>query len=193
MPAAPKHRQSIVDAAVALFRRQGYAATGLAQILQVSGAPKGSLYHYFPDGKAQIGAEAVATAGRTVATTLRELAEETDGPAALVAAYLDLVDSWMRESDFHDGSPITTTLLEMAPSDEPIRAAGEEAHASWIDVIATAGVGAGLDSDRATAFAQFALAAVDGALVQCRVSGDGAPLDNAARQLERLAEAFDAA
>ncbi len=193
MPAAPKHRQSIVDAAVTLFRRQGYAATGLAQILQVSGAPKGSLYHYFPDGKAQIGAEAVATAGRTVATTLRELAEETDGPAALVAAYLGLVDSWMRESDFHDGSPITTTLLEMAPGDEPIRAAGEEAHASWIDVIATAGVDAGLDSDRATAFAQFALAAVDGALVQCRVSGDGAPLDNAARQLERLAEAFDAA
>ncbi len=193
MPAAPKHRQSIVDAAVALFRRQGYAATGLAQILQVSGAPKGSLYHYFPDGKAQIGAEAVATAGRTVAATLQQLAEETDGPAALVAAYLDLLDGWMRSSDFHDGSPITTTLLEMAPGDEPIRAAGEEAHASWLDVVATAGVDVGLDSEGATEFAQFALAAIDGALVQCRVSGDGAPLDNAARQLERLAEAFDAA
>lgn len=193
MPAAPRHRQSIVDAAVALFRRQGYAATGLAQILEVSGAPKGSLYHYFPDGKAQIGAEAVATAGRTVATTLHQLAEATDGPAALVAAYLELLDGWMRESDFRDGSPITTTLLEMAPTDEAIRAAGEAAHADWIDIIATAGVSAGLDSASATAFAQFALAAVDGALVQCRVTGDGAPLRNAARQLERLAAVVDAA
>jgi TetR/AcrR family transcriptional regulator, lmrAB and yxaGH operons repressor len=51
MPAVPKHRQPIINTAVTLFRRQGYSRTGLNEIVDVSGAPKGSLYHYFPLGK----------------------------------------------------------------------------------------------------------------------------------------------
>ena len=62
MPAVPKHRKPIVDAAVTLFRRQGYAGTGLNDIVDTSGAPKGSLYHYFPDGKASIAVAAVEEA-----------------------------------------------------------------------------------------------------------------------------------
>ena len=67
MPAVPKHREPITDAAVRLFRRKGYAATGLNEIVEVSGAPKGSLYHYFPEGKASIAVAAVEEAGRRVA------------------------------------------------------------------------------------------------------------------------------
>ncbi len=48
MPAIPKHRQPIIRAAVALFRQRGYSATGLNDIVDSSGAPKGSLYHHFP-------------------------------------------------------------------------------------------------------------------------------------------------
>jgi AcrR family transcriptional regulator len=59
LPAIPKHRQPIVNAAVTLFRRQGYSATGLNDIVDESGAPKGSLYHYFPAGKASIAVAAV--------------------------------------------------------------------------------------------------------------------------------------
>ena len=70
MPAVPKHRKPIVDAAVTLFRRQGYAGTGLNDIVDTSGAPKGSLYHYFPDGKASIAVAAVEEAGRRVAETM---------------------------------------------------------------------------------------------------------------------------
>jgi TetR/AcrR family transcriptional repressor of lmrAB and yxaGH operons len=40
VPAVPKHRKPIVDAAVTLFRRQGYAGTGLNDIVDASGAPK---------------------------------------------------------------------------------------------------------------------------------------------------------
>ena len=57
-----------------LFRRNGYAATGTNEIVAVSGAPKGSLYHYFPAGKAEIAAEAVTYAGGVVEATLKALA-----------------------------------------------------------------------------------------------------------------------
>jgi TetR/AcrR family transcriptional repressor of lmrAB and yxaGH operons len=70
MPAVPKHRGPIVDAAVRLFRRQGYAGTGLNDIVDTSGAPKGSLYHYFPDGKASIAVAAVEEAGQRVVRTI---------------------------------------------------------------------------------------------------------------------------
>ena len=46
-----------------LLEKQGYPATGLNEIVKESGAPKGSLYYYFPDGKEQIVSEAVLFAG----------------------------------------------------------------------------------------------------------------------------------
>lgn len=186
MPAPTKHRTAIVKAAVRLFRHQGYAQTGLAQILNESGAPKGSLYHYFPDGKAQIGAEAVETAGRTVTATLNELASQTAGPAELVAAYLDKVEDWMHDSDFRSGSPITTTLLEMAPDNEAIRAAGQAAFESWATIIRASGLADGISLDDADQLAWFALAAIEGALIQSRTARDAAPLRCAAQHVEIL-------
>lgn len=189
MPAAPKHRDAIVAAAVRLFRRQGYAGTGLAQILAESGAPKGSLYHYFPDGKAQIGAEAVTVAGRTVAATLEELAATTEGPGSLVAAYLERLEGWMRDSGFRDGSPITTTLLETVPGDERIRRACAAALDDWSSVIESSARRAGIGTDDAAPLARAAIAIIEGALIQCRVSGDGVPLRTAADQYQRLVQA----
>jgi hypothetical protein len=57
MANAAKHKDALVCTAMRLFRRQGYASTGLQQILSESGAPKGSLYHYFPGGKEGLACE----------------------------------------------------------------------------------------------------------------------------------------
>ncbi|QYK41870.1 MAG: TetR/AcrR family transcriptional regulator [Paracoccaceae bacterium] len=47
-------RERLTEAAALLFRRQGYHATGVAEILAVANAPKGSLYHHFPEGKSDL-------------------------------------------------------------------------------------------------------------------------------------------
>src|ERR1700723_4748930 len=114
MSAPPRHRGASVRAAAALFRRNGYAATGINEIADVSGAPKGSLYHYFPNGKDQIGEAAVRFAGRRVTRTFEQLLAKHKTTAALVKAYGRLLAGWMAASDFRDGCPITTTLLEAA-------------------------------------------------------------------------------
>lgn len=190
MPAPRKHRDAILASAVRLFRQQGYAATGLAEILSDSGAPKGSLYHYFPGGKADIGAEAVTLAGAKVAGTLDALAEEVTDPGELVARYLGLMAGWLADSGFRDGSPITTTLLETVPGNEVIRAAGMVAFSSWSETIARVARGSGITPERAATLARFAIMALEGALIQCRVAGDDGPLVEAAEELRAL---FDAA
>ncbi|WP_321489386.1 helix-turn-helix domain-containing protein [uncultured Hyphomonas sp.] len=186
MAAAAKHREALLAASVRLFRQKGYAATGLAEILAESGAPKGSLYHYFPGGKAEIGAEAVALAGNTVAHTLEELAAEADGPGELMARYLDLMAGWMAASDFRDGSPITTTLLETVPEHEAIRQAGADAFDAWAGVLTESAVAAGIPLARAESLARFAISALEGALIQCRVAGNAAPLRLVAEELGAL-------
>ena len=83
MATPPRHRGAIVRAAATLFRRNGYAATGINEIAEVSGAPKGSLYHYFPNGKDEIAEAAVRFAGAGVVATLEKLEQEHDTAAAI--------------------------------------------------------------------------------------------------------------
>ena len=137
MAQAPRHRDAIVQTAARLFRQQGFAATGLNQIVEESAAPKGSIYHYFPEGKEAIGAAAVAWAGERVVQTLAGLDSETDSPGELVRRYADLLGGWMASSDFRDGCPIATTLLETAPRSAAIRDAGAVALADWARVFGT--------------------------------------------------------
>lgn len=87
MPAPAKHREAIVEAAATLFRRRGYCGTGLNDIVALSGAPKGSLYYYFPEGKSSIGAAAIALSSSRVVKTLEQLASQHRSAAKMVRGY----------------------------------------------------------------------------------------------------------
>ncbi len=189
MPAQPKHRQAILQAAVGQFRRRGYAATGLNDIVQRSGAPKGSLYHYFPGGKAQIGEAAVRQAGETVRRTLEQMRAETPDAPGLIREYVRRLADWMAQSGWRDGCPIATTLLETAAEEPGIRDAGREAFEGWRAVIADALMGERMGFDRASRLAGFAVSALEGALVQARVERSPAPILAAGEELAALFKA----
>ena len=176
MFAQPRHRDKIVRTAAELFRRQGYAATGTNQIVSVSGAPKGSLYHYFPGGKEHIAQEAVTYAGERVRETLARLLEQESTPGVAWKAYGRLLGGWLGDSGFRDGCPITTTLLELAPASRPVTEAGRHAFDSWVGVLQDALVAAGADGSRARRLATLAVASLEGALVLARVQSSAAPV-----------------
>jgi TetR/AcrR family transcriptional repressor of lmrAB and yxaGH operons len=159
-----------------LFRRQGYASTGLQQILNESGAPKGSLYHYFPSGKLALGEAAVEMAGGMVAEMLRELAARHREPRAFLRSYCRVMAGWMEESEFHSGCPIATTLLETAPQSPTITAAGQRAIDGWIDVILEVLMRDGLGRREARSRAQLIVAAMEGALILSRIRRSTRPI-----------------
>ncbi|WP_315837247.1 TetR/AcrR family transcriptional regulator [Bradyrhizobium prioriisuperbiae] len=189
MGALPKHRSAIIEAAARLFRRQGYAATGINEIAEVAGAPKGSLYHYFPDGKDQIAEAAVRFAGARVFKTLEQLSSESPSAAALIKTYGRMLQGWMAQSKFRDGCPITTTLLETAPQSPELTAAGREAFDGWCGVIAAALMRDGFTKTEARKLAVLAISSIEGALILSRVQGNGQPIADVTEMLAKTLRA----
>src|SRR5882757_8086763 len=89
-PEAPT-RQRLVDSTVDLFRRQGYSGTGLKAILTAAHAPFGSLYHFFPGGKEELGVAALHAGG----AAYRELVE---------AVFADGIDVVTATANFFEGA-----------------------------------------------------------------------------------------
>lgn len=189
MPAVAKHRQPIINTAVTLFRRQGYSRTGLNEIVEVSGAPKGSLYHYFPLGKSSIAVAAVKEAGERVAATLTKLMEECRSTGQLLRRHAELLAGWMRASGFRDGCPVTTVLLELAPGDRDVTEAGRAAYRTRVALLSDKLVADGFPRVRADALAILCTSALQGALIQARVERSGRPLEITAAELARLLDA----
>jgi TetR/AcrR family transcriptional repressor of lmrAB and yxaGH operons len=183
MPAVGKHREPIIDAAIKHFRQRGYPGTGLNDIVQTSGAPKGSLYHYFPDGKPSIAVAAVEEAGRRMAATMRDIAAKADSPEAFIQVFARTMGGWLRKSGYRDGCPMTTVLLELAPEDRNVTKAGKAAYAERLAVITEVLESGGIPEHAAGDIACLWMSAINGALIQARVYKSVRPLMTVANTL----------
>ena len=181
MGKAARHKEKLVRTAMRLFRRQGYASTGLQQIVVESGAPKGSLYHYFPSGKEALGEAAIVLAGGLIRELLAGLAARHREPKAFLKAYCKVMAGWMQESGFRSGCPVATTLLETAPQSPTITAAGQRAIDAWIDVVAGVLAKGGIERREAHSRAQLIIAAMEGALILSRVRRSTRPILDVAK------------
>ncbi len=124
-------RQRLVTAAAELFRRQGYAATGIKSILSAADAPYGSLYHFFPGGKAELGRAVVDEGGAAylalVETYFRDDVEPVVATREFFADGVMLLES----TGFADACPIATMAGEVADTHEELRRAAAAAFRSW--------------------------------------------------------------
>ena len=189
MAGKAKHRQPIIDAAVRLFRQQGYAATGLNELVDESGSPKGSMYHYFPEGKPSIAVAAVEEAGRRVVETLETLAGKSGSTGDLLRSHAALLAGWMEKSGFRDGCPMTTVLLELAPGNFEVAEAGRCAFTARHEVLAEKLRADGMSDGDAERLAMLCTNAMQGSLVQARVERNRRPIVETADLLAELIEA----
>jgi TetR/AcrR family transcriptional regulator, lmrAB and yxaGH operons repressor len=171
-------RLRALDGAERLFRTQGYAATGLTEILKVSGAPKGSFYFHFPDGKRQLAREVLDRYGARIGSAIAALAEKHAGnPAVFVRAVCKATAREMEASDWTLGCAAQNLAIELAPGDREVADKLAQIFASWIGVITEAirpaYVSRAIAERRATAF----LAALEGAKTLARATRSAAPFD----------------
>src|SRR5580658_9717929 len=113
-----------VQAAERLFRAQGYGGTGLAQIWQESGSPKGSFYFNFPGGKHELALEALKLFGERRNQRIEEAATAAGGdPAEYVRISCAGMARDLEASGWTRSCLVQQLSSELAPGDEEITAA----------------------------------------------------------------------
>lgn len=171
----------MVATTATLLRRQGYHATGLQQVVQESGTPKGSLYHHFPGGKEELATGAIALGGRTMSNLIKDAFDEDRDLGAALDRFAELLAGDLRRSDFRDGCPVTTIALECEAG--AVQEACAEAMTAWRDRIERRLAADGHGEAQARELSTLVLATFEGALVLARALRDEEPLFVVARTL----------
>lgn len=180
-------RERMVVSAALLIRERGAHATAISDVLQHSGAPRGSAYHYFPGGRTQLLCEAVDYAGEHVAAMINE----AEGGLELLDALIDKYRQQLLSTDFRAGCPIAAVPVEAGDEQDRERMAPVIARAAAVfdrgsDLTAQRFIADGIPPDRAHELAVLATSTLEGAILLARVRRDLTPLDLVHRQLRNL-------
>jgi AcrR family transcriptional regulator len=172
-------KDRIIDSSAELFRRQGYAGTGVKQIVAAANAPFGSIYHFFPGGKEQLGAEVIRTSGQLYIQLFATIAAQAPDVVTAISEFFTGAAETLEETDYADACPIATVALEVASTNEPLREATAEVFDSWIAGATEYFAVAGIARDTARALAFTMLSLLEGAFVFCRAMRTVEPLQTA--------------
>ncbi len=176
-------REAILTATMELLRSKGYDAVGMKEIVSASGAPIGSLYHHFRDGKVQIAREALINAGAAYAQLIPSVMDaHTDLGEGIEAAFTQAAED-MRDTGFANMCPVASVAGEVADSVEPLRNACAGVFTSWFDSGTAYFTGRGVPPSVAREVTVALVGALEGAFVLARTLRDTEPLLAAGRAL----------
>jgi AcrR family transcriptional regulator len=174
MSSATKDR--ILDSTAELFRRQGYMGTGMKQIAAEARAPFGSVYHFFPGGKQELGAEVIRISGRLYTQLFATIAANAPDVLSAVRDFFAGAADTLRETDYADACPIATVALEVASTNEPLRVATADVFEEWIDGATEYFAFAGVARPRARELALAMLSLLEGAFIFSRAMRTTEPM-----------------
>lgn len=182
-------RDRIVAAGASLFWRQGYTGTGMKQIVQEAEAPFGSVYHFFPGGKEELGTEVIRWSG----AFYEELVVAVlDGAPDIVTAVRDAfagAGDTLRASGYADACPIATVALEVSSTSELMRLACADVFEGWQTALAVRFEGAGIDAEASRVLASVFLSLLEGAFILGRASRTSEALEHAGHAMVAATEA----
>lgn len=187
-------RERIIEATALLMEAQGYHGTGLNQIIAESGSPKGSLYHYFPEGKEALVSETLANKGRFVADRIREGLATSDDPAEAIRNMLLRMAAHVKSTScisdhYHPFNSIAGVALETAHTSERLRQICQEIYSLWRSLTYDKLIAHGYSPDQAERLSITISAAIDGAIIQVRLQRNAIPLEHVAQALYTLVKA----
>jgi TetR/AcrR family transcriptional repressor of lmrAB and yxaGH operons len=172
-------RQRMVASAVNLLARRGLQATSFSEVLEHSGAPRGSVYHHFPGGKDQMIGSALDAAG---AVAIELLDRKAGAPAEEIASwFLHIWREVLIRGKFEAGCAV---LAVAVAADSP-ELLDQTAHVfrMWRRRLAELLGQGGLRAEDAQRFAAVLVASSEGAVVLARAEQSLEPFDLVAEQL----------
>jgi TetR/AcrR family transcriptional regulator, lmrAB and yxaGH operons repressor len=172
-------RSRMVDGAIRLLATRGLAGTSFSEVLEATGAPRGSIYHHFPGGKDELIAAAVDRSAENAVALLDQRAGE---PAERVAELF--LDAWrllLTRSGFEAGCALVAVTVDA--DTEALRERTAAAFTLWRAHLAGLLERGGVPAGQAESQATLLLAAAEGGVILSRASRDLAPFDAVADAL----------
>ncbi|MGB8405316.1 MAG: TetR/AcrR family transcriptional regulator [Mycobacterium sp.] len=179
-------RQAMVLAAVELLRERGTDGVTLDDLLARSGAPRGSIYHHFPGGRAQILDEAAQLSGDAIAALITRAS--SGGPIQVLDAFVSFWRKLLVGNDFAASCPAVSIAVS-TPRDSALAKHAEQIFLTWHGLLSDCFESDGLPSDIANRLATVSLAAIEGAVTMCRAQASMQPLEEVAGELKILVAA----
>jgi AcrR family transcriptional regulator len=170
-------KERILERSAELFRRKGYTGTGVKEIVAEASAPFGSLYHFFPGGKEQLGEEVIRWSGAIYGQLIDAFFTPAQDPVSATRNFFAGAAQTLRETDYADACPIATVALEVSSTSEPMREACAEVFNEWVMLATERLVSCGLPRARSRALAISMLASLEGAFVLGRALRSTEPLE----------------
>lgn len=179
-------KEKFIETAYKLFEVKGYNATGLNEILRESGAPKGSLYYHFPNGKEELALESINLAGKKIVMNLKAALDRFQNPVEGIMFNINNIAEIIDNSKKMEDMSISLIALETYDSSEVLRTACEENFAVIENIYVEKLIQYGIDQNKAKDIATAILAMTEGAIVLGLTRGNGQTLREVAKQIPIL-------
>jgi TetR/AcrR family transcriptional regulator, lmrAB and yxaGH operons repressor len=180
-------RNNMLVSAAEVMRERGAAGVTIDEVLTRSGAPRGSVYYHFPEGRNQILTEALRYAGDSITATIDDAADQ--GAKVLVRKFVEYWERVLADNDFNAGCPVVAAAIGSADDELQLTAEAGEIFGGWRRALTRAFFADGFDESDAASLAVMSIAALEGAVVLCRSTRSAGPLRDVAEQLEFLIKA----
>ena len=177
-------RGSMFRSAASLIGSRGVTATSFSDVLADSGAPRGSIYHHFPNGKDQLVQDAITQTSDRVLAYQR--ANAGASATEVLETFIRLWRQVVNSSGGASGCVVAGVAIDTDAREPGLIDVVRDTFRSWIALLTEQLKAAGLPAQRATALATATLAGLEGALILCRAEGNSGPLEIVAGELMRL-------
>jgi len=179
-------RDNLINAMTDALQRKGLHGVGLNELLDIAGAPKGSLYHHFPGGKSELAVAAIERISERIDSLFAQLFSHQPDPLNAMHSWLQAALQQLESSGFERGCPLATIALESGPEDVEIRAALQRSFTAVRQALSVQLHAYGYPREQADNLAALFVAIYEGGLLQARVAGSSEPLKRAATALFNL-------
>jgi TetR/AcrR family transcriptional repressor of lmrAB and yxaGH operons len=159
-------------------------ATSFSDVLAESGAPRGSSYYHFPNGKEQLAGDAIRWTSERVLAHQRACRATT--PAGVLDCFIDMWRQVVLASGGSAGCVVAGVAIDTVAADRPMIDLVRATFRSWVDLLTEQLEAVGVPGRRAARVAVAVVAGMEGALILCRAEGDSGPLETVAAELKRL-------
>ena len=185
MSAKNNSKEVLIETASRLFRIRGYYGVGLKDIIEESGIPKGSLYHYFPKGKEQLAVAAIIHTKDIVINEIQVAFDRFEDPIEAFQTHLDHLSEFIVKNE-NIGFPIGTIAGETHSTSEPIRLACQLAFEEWQAIYMQKLCHYGYNIVQATDLAITVNMMIEGAILLSLTNKSSVPIEVAKKQLTLL-------